>query len=52
MKQLRKPTVKQMELIKTRKLDPRNWLVERDTVEKMTIVSRTGKQKRNIYKEC
>ena len=51
MKHLRNPTRKQSILILSRKLNPDNWLVERDTPEKLIIVSRSGKQKRPIYKE-
>ncbi|MHC1750702.1 MAG: hypothetical protein AB9856_20715 [Cellulosilyticaceae bacterium] len=51
MKHGLKPTKKQKQLIASIKLNLKNWLVERDTTEKMTIISRTGKQKRNIYKE-
>lgn len=51
MKHLRNPTKKQSILISSRKLNPNNWLVERDTPEKLVIVSRSGKQKRPIYKE-
>lgn len=51
MKHGKVPTKKQAILIRSRKLDPKNWLVERDTPEKLVIISRSGKQKRNIYKE-
>ena len=51
MKHGTKPTKKQCILISSRRLDPRNWLVERDTNEKLVIISRSGKQKRNVYKE-
>ena len=51
MKHGTKPTKKQCTLITRRKLDPKNWLVERDTNEKLVIMSRSGKQKRNVYKE-
>ncbi|WP_410496366.1 hypothetical protein QTL86_02510 [Cellulosilyticum sp. ST5] len=51
MKHGTKPTKKQCILISSRRLDPKNWLVERDTNEMLVIISRSGKQKRNIYKE-
>ena len=51
MKHGKSPTVKQKKLIESRRLNSSDWLVERDTTEKMVIVSRCGKRKRNIYKE-
>lgn len=50
MKHGLKPTKKQKVLIASRKLDPDNWLVERDTVEKMIIVHRVSGKKMPIYK--
>ena len=52
MKQGKKPTKKQCMLMQTRRINPKNWLVERDTPEVMIIVSRAGKNKRSIYKEA
>lgn len=51
MKHGKAPTKKQKVLISSRKLNPDNWLVERDTPKEMIIVSRSGKQKRKLYKE-
>lgn len=50
MKQLKKPTVKQMQLIQSRRLDPNNWLVERELQDHIVIVNKNSKLKRNIYK--
>lgn len=50
MKQGKKPTKKQCQLMESRGLRSKIWLVERDTVSVMVVVSKNGKQKRNIYK--
>lgn len=51
MKHGLKPTKKQKILISSRKLDPDNWLVERDTTAYMIIIHRVSHNKRKIYKE-
>ena len=51
MKQLKRPTKKQSIRIKSRRLDPNKWLVERDTSESMMIVHRESGRRRIIYKE-
>ena len=38
MKQLRKPTREQRKLIQQKRLNPADWMVERDTPEKMELV--------------
>ena len=50
MKQLRKPTREQRKFIKSKRLAPENWLVERDTPERMVIVHRFTNSKRIIQK--
>lgn len=52
MKQLRKPTVAQRKLIKSKRLNPDNWMVERDTPEKIVLVHKySDSTKRIIAKE-
>lgn len=40
MKHKRKPTVQQKKLMQLWKLDPADWMVERDTPEEMRLVHR------------
>lgn len=40
MKQLKKPSREQRKLIQKRKLNPADWMIERDTPEKMVLVHR------------
>lgn len=40
MKQLKKPTRQQKILMQKMKLNPADWMVERDTTEKLVIVHR------------
>ena len=52
MKQLRKPTREQKKLIRSKRLNPDNWMVERDTPSEMVIVHRhSDKTIRTIHKE-
>ena len=51
MRQGKAPTKKQRILIKSRKLDPKNWLVVLDNKEKLVIRHRESNLVRNIYKE-
>jgi hypothetical protein len=40
MKHRKKPTAQQRKLIQQRKLNPADWMVERDTPEKIVLVHR------------
>ena len=52
MLKLKNPTREQKKLISKMKLNPADWLVERDTTEKMVLVHRySDKTKREIHKE-
>lgn len=52
MKQLRKPTRSQKILLQKRKLNPADWMVERDTPEKLVLVHRHfDNVTRTIHKE-
>ena len=52
MLKLKNPTREQKKLISEMKLNPADWLVERDTPEKMVLVHRySDKTKREIHKE-
>lgn len=48
MKQLKKPTRAQKILLQSRKLNPADWLVERDTPEKLVLVHRHFDSTRRI----
>ena len=51
MKHGKKPTRKQVELIQSKGLNPGNWLVVKDTTEKMVLVHRHfDRNKRTIWK--
>lgn len=52
MKHGKKPTREQKKLMIQKKLNPADWLVERDTPEKMVLVHRHfDSTKREIHKE-
>ena len=51
MKHGKKPTVRQAKILQAKRLDPDNWLIERETPEEMVIVHRYGNTKRIIRKE-
>lgn len=52
MKQLKKPTRSQKRLMTAKRMNPDNWLVERDTPEKMVVVHRHFDSTRKIiFKE-
>ncbi len=52
MKQLKKPTRDQKKTIQNMKLNPSDWMVERDTPEKLVLVHRySDKTKKTIHKE-
>ena len=52
MKQLKKPTRSQMVMLQSRKLNPADWLIERDTPEKMVLIHRHfHNTRRIIHKE-
>lgn len=38
MKQLKKPTREQRKFIQSKRLNPENWMIERDTPEKLVLV--------------
>lgn len=40
MKQLRKPTRSQKIILQKRKLNPADWMIERDTPDQMVLVHR------------
>ena len=51
MKQLKKPTREQRKLIQSKRLNPENWMVERDTPEKLVLVHKHfDSKKRTIFK--
>lgn len=51
MKQLKKPTREQMKLILQKKLNPDDWMVERDTTEEMVLVHRHFNNTRKIIRK-
>lgn len=52
MKQLRKPTREQRKLIQSKRLNPDNWMIERDTPTEMVLVhKRFDNKTRTIRKE-
>lgn len=52
MKHLKKPTREQKKLIQQKRMNPADWMVERDTPEKMELVHRySDRTKRTIHKE-
>ena len=50
MKHGKKPTVAQRRLIKNMGLNWENWLVERDTPEKLVVLHKLTEQRREIHK--
>ena len=48
MKQLRKPTREQRKLIQSKRLNPDNWMIERDTPEQMVLVHKHFDNKKRI----
>lgn len=51
MKQLKKPTREQRKLIQSKRLNHENWMIERDTPEKLVLVHKHFDNKtRTIYK--
>lgn len=50
MKNGKKPTVAQRDFIAAAGLDPKNWLVVKDTPERMDIAHRFLSSTRQIYK--
>ena len=51
MKQLRKPTREQRKLIQSKRLNPDNWMIERDTPEKMVLVHKHFDNKTRTIKK-
>lgn len=51
MKKLKKPTREQRKFIQSKRLNPDNWMVERDTTTEMVLVHKHfDNKKRNIPK--
>lgn len=50
MKHGKKPTVRQSEIIKAKRLKPEDWLIERETPEKLVVIHRYGNAMREIRK--
>ncbi|MCR4442176.1 MAG: hypothetical protein QHH10_08105 [Peptococcaceae bacterium] len=50
MKNGKRPTMRQKLLMKSRRLNPDNWFVTKDTPDFMEVVHRHGNTKRNIRK--
>ena len=48
MKQLKKPTREQRKLIQSKRLNPDNWMIERDTPEQMVLVHKHFEGKKRI----
>lgn len=48
MKQLKKPTRSQKMLLQKRKLNPADWMIERDTPEQLVIIHRRFDSKKKI----
>ena len=48
MKQLRKPTREQRKFIQSKRLNPDNWMIERDTPEQMVLVHKHFEGKKKI----
>lgn len=48
MKNGKRPTRKQMEEIKKAGLIPENWLIERDTTEKLVVINRFSGKVRDV----
>ena len=51
MKQLRKPTREQRKFIQAKRLNPDNWMIERDTTEKMVLVHKHFDNKRRTIQK-
>ena len=50
MKNGKRPTVNQRKFIQSKRLNPENWLVERDTTTEMVLVHRHSNKIRTIKK--
>ena len=48
MKQLKKPTREQRKLIQSKRLNPENWMIERDTTTEMVLVHKHFDNKKKI----
>ena len=51
MKQLKKPTREQRKLIQSKRLNPENWMIERDTPEKLVLVHKHFDSKTKTIKK-
>lgn len=50
MKQPKKPTRAQKEIMKSAGLDWRNWSVAEEVVDQLTLISKKSGRRRTIYK--
>ncbi|MNC79487.1 hypothetical protein D3C75_1319770 [compost metagenome] len=50
MKKTKRPTRRQKTILKSLRLNPINWLVERDTPKEMIIVHRTSGNTKSIQR--
>ena len=50
MKQLRKPTREQRNIIQSKRLNPENWMIERNTPEELVLVHRYSNKTKTIKK--
>lgn len=51
MKKLKKPTREQRKLIQSKRLNPENWMIERDTPEKIVLVHKHFDNKTRTIKK-
>ena len=51
MKQLKKPTREQRKLIQSKRLNPDNWMIERDTTTEMLLVHKHFDNKTRIIRK-
>ena len=51
MKQLKKPTREQRKLIQAKRLNPANWMVERDTPTEIVLVHRHSDTTRRVIRK-
>lgn len=50
MKHLKTPNKKQKIFIKSKKLNPNNWLIERNTEEEMVLIHKVSEKEKRIKK--
>ena len=51
MKKLQNPTREQRRLIKSKRLNPENWMIERDTPTEMVLVHRHFDSKKRVIRK-